>query len=220
MSKKIVFLFFILTLTTICYAQEEDAGKGWIGGGFFYNNHSPDTFDGQSFYSSDDASFYAPQWENAPGYFITGGVLIKSSGSSLEFGNSITYQRAFHSGIHTDGSLDGIFNEVMLSMAWSFFEIVDMFQPYISAGLSWSWMSVENGVILSDGSRLKAVYPGLGIHMGAGMFIELFDFILMDISGGYRILDYLSGTYDGFSRHFEGIGNGWYIKLGTNVIVK
>ncbi|MBI9107821.1 MAG: hypothetical protein JEZ04_13825 [Spirochaetales bacterium] len=177
------------------------------------------TFDGASYYSSDDASFYAPLWQDAPGFYVNAGFGFGSENTGFELCNSVSYSLAFHEGSHLGKTFYGNFNEVMFSASLRFFEIADFIQPYITGGMSWSWLNVDNGVILSGGSPPAASYPGLGINVGAGTFLELFDFFLIDITAGYRILDYLSGTYEGFSRHFGGDGSGWYVKIGTNFIL-
>ncbi|MBN2048969.1 MAG: hypothetical protein JW760_00880, partial [Spirochaetales bacterium] len=62
-----------------------------------------------------------------------------------------------------------------------------------------------------------ASFPGMAFHLGAGVIIDL-HVIEIDAGAGYRIMDYLSGTYEGFSAHFGGVGNGWYAKAGINLV--
>ncbi|NOY10295.1 MAG: hypothetical protein GXP33_15785 [Spirochaetes bacterium] len=221
MKEKVLFFVFLILLITTGFTDSSfNSFDLYLGGGLFYNNHDPESFDGKTAFYGDSETFLSPLWDPAAGFFAEAGFRLGSSGMSIDMYNGISYYRAAHQGEFMSQSFSGNYNEVLFSAAWSFFKMADFISPVIMTGLSWGWLNIDNGVILSDSSLRDSVFSGMGIHIGGGLIIDYKNIIACELLAVYRVMDYLSGTYSGFSGRLDSaIGNGWYLKLGLEIPV-
>ena len=216
-SLLILFFFFALCI----WGQTADAAMVYASGGLFYNSHSPDSFDGTSYYVGSDQSFFAPEWAAAPGFYagLGFGISFGSEKSRSWMFWDLAYERAVHQGTHIDGDFTGTFNDVLGSISFCPVELMGIFFPMATLGMSWGWLTVDDGVVVGGSAIKDATFMGMGFHLGGGMMVKVNKFFLIETSAGYRVQDYFDASYSGFSGPVSANGNGLYLKIGARIVV-
>ncbi len=218
--KKNCLLLFLCSISFTVWGQSADAAMIYASGGLFYNTHSPESFDGESYYVGSNQSFYAPEWSAAPGFYAGLGFAISFSSEksrSWMFWD-LAYERAVHDGSHTDGDFTGVFNDVIGSISYCPMEIKGRFFPLATAGMSWGWLSIKDGVVVGGTDIEDTTFMGMGFHVGGGLLVKLSNLFILESSAGYRIQDYVDASYSGFSSSVSANGNGLYVKLGIRYV--
>lgn len=219
--KKICFLLAVLCLPFNLFAQKNPGEGGFAGGGYMLHSHDDTSFDGTSVYSASDVDINTPLWEwghGAYASFLLSYNLLKGP-VNINMQSILSYSITFFEGEHLTVPYTAIHNDVFFGNQFSFYNLLGFISPTALFGVSVDWFDVPNSATTVDGTD-KAVFFGLGFHIGAGFQILLGNTVLIDITAAYRFCDYFSALYNSTSASTSLSGSGFYVKAGVLIKIR